>query len=153
MRIYLACTVRGDRGTISAAHHIHDRLVELGHEVLTSHLLRDDVDAVERNVSNRDVFLRDLAWLDSADVVVAEASGSTFGVGFEVGYMLGRAATTGQRAYVLYRADRRETVSRMISGLSHAQGAVLGYTTLAEIDAFLDIHLSGNGLPPRGHGR
>ena len=45
MRIYLACTVRGDRGTLSAARHIHDCLVRLGHEVLTAHLLRDDVES------------------------------------------------------------------------------------------------------------
>jgi nucleoside 2-deoxyribosyltransferase len=142
MRIYLACTVRGDRGAVAAARHIHDRLVHLGHEVLTSHLLRDDVEAVESRVTAQHVFTRDVEWLDAADILVAEASGSSFGVGFEVGYILGRAAQSGQCAYVLYHADRQGAISRMISGLSHRHATSLAYSTLADIDAFLDAHLA-----------
>ena len=142
MRIYLACTVRGDRSAVAAARHIHDRLVYLGHEVLTSHLLRDDVDELESHVTAAHVFARDVEWLKAADVLVAEASGSSFGVGFEVGYVLGRAAQTGQRACVLYQADRQGAISRMISGLSHEHATSLAYGTLADIDAFLDAHLA-----------
>jgi hypothetical protein len=141
MRIYLACTVRGDRGTVSAARHIHDCLVRLGHEVLTAHLLRDDVESVEGRLRDDDVFTRDLEWLTHADVVVAEASGSSYGVGFEVGYVLGRAAQTGQRVLVLYQAARRGQVSRLISGLSDPRASVLAYESLSDIDAFLDANL------------
>lgn len=142
MRIYLACTVRGDRGTVAAARHINDRLVHLGHEVLTSHLLHDDVDELESHVTAAHVFARDVEWLDTADVLVAEASGSSFGVGFEVGYILGRAAQSGQCAYVLYHAARQGAISRMISGLSHQHAKALAYNTLADIDVFLDAHLT-----------
>ena len=142
MRIYLACPVRGDRGAVAAARHIHDRLVHLGHEVLTSHLLRDDVDELESHVTAAHVFARDVAWLEVADVIVAEASGSSFGVGFEVGYILGRAAQSGQCAYVLYHAERQGAISRMISGLSHQHAESLAYRNDAEIDAFLDAHLA-----------
>jgi nucleoside 2-deoxyribosyltransferase len=141
MRIYLACTVRGDRGTVSAARHIHDCLVRFGHEVLTAHLLRDDVESVEGRLRDSDVFTRDLEWLTHADVVVAEASGSSYGVGFEVGYVLGRAAETGQRVLVLYQAARRSQVSRLISGLSDPRASVLAYESLSDIDAFLDANL------------
>jgi nucleoside 2-deoxyribosyltransferase len=141
MRIYLACTVRGDRGTVSAARHIHDCLVRLGHEVLTAHLLREDVESVEGRLRDIDVFTRDLEWLTHADVVVAEASGSSYGVGFEVGYVLGRAAETGQRVLVLYQAARRSQVSRLISGLSDPRASVLAYESLSDIDAFLDANL------------
>jgi hypothetical protein len=141
MRIYLACTVRGDRGTVSAARYIHDRLVRLGHEVLTAHLLRDDVESVEGRLRDVDVFTRDLEWLTRADVVVAEASGSSYGVGFEVGYVLGRAAQSSQRVLVLYQASRRGQVSRLISGLSDPRASVLAYESLSDIDAFLDANL------------
>ena len=141
MRIYLACTVRGDRGTLSAARHIHDCLVRLGHEVLTAHLLRDDVESVEGRLRDVDVFTRDLEWLTRADVVVAEASGSSYGVGFEVGYVLGRAAQSSQRVLVLYQASRRGQVSRLISGLSDPRASVLAYESLSDIDAFLDANL------------
>jgi nucleoside 2-deoxyribosyltransferase len=138
MRIYLACTVRGDRSSVAAARRIHDRLVHLGHEVLTSHLLRDDVEQFESHATAAHVYKRDVEWLEAADVIVAEASGSSYGVGFEVGYVLGRAAQHGQRAVVLYQADREASISRLISGMSHPAATMLGYRTLDEIDAFLD---------------
>lgn len=144
MRIYLACTVRGDRDTVSAARHINDCLVRLGHEVLTSHLLLDDVESAEGRLRDEDVFARDLEWLTKADAVVAEASGSSYGVGFEVGYALGRAAHTGQRVLVLYQASRRGRVSRLISGLLDPRAQVRAYESLSEIDAFLEDNLGSS---------
>jgi hypothetical protein len=141
MRIYLACTVRGDRGTISTARHIHDCLVSLGHEILTGHLLADDVDTAEDRLGDRDVFVRDIGWVEAADAVVAEASGSSYGVGFEVGYTLGRAPQTGQRVLVLYDASRRGKISRLISGLSDPRAQVLAYESPAEIGPFLEKRL------------
>jgi hypothetical protein len=141
MRIYLACTVRGDRGTVTTARHIHDCLVRLGHEVLTGHLLDDDVDNAESRLGDRDVFLRDLRWVEAADAIVAEASGSSYGVGFEVGYTLGRAAQTGQRVLLLYDASRRGKVSRLISGMDDSRAQVLAYESPAEIEFFLEEQL------------
>ena len=141
MRIYLACTVRGDRGTVATARQIHDCLVGLGHEVLTAHLLDDNVDSAEDRLGDRDVFMRDLAWLESADAVVAETSGSSYGVGFEVGYTMGRAAQFGQRVLVLFDAARRGKVSRLISGMDDPRAKVLAYESPAEIAPFLERHL------------
>ena len=141
MRIYLACTVRGDRGTLTTARHVHDCLVRLGHEVLTGHLLADDVDSAESRLGDRDVFLRDLAWVESADAIVAEASGSSYGVGFEVGYTLGRAAETGQRVLVLYDASRRGRISRLITGMDDSRAQLLAYESPADIGPFLETHL------------
>jgi hypothetical protein len=141
MRIYLACTVRGDRGTIGTARLIHDALVGLGHEVLTAHLLDDNVDVAEDRLGDGDVFSRDLAWLESADAVVAEASGSSYGVGFEVGYTMGRTAQTAQRVLVLFDASRRGTISRLISGMHDPRAPVLAYESPADIAPFLARHL------------
>ena len=44
MKIYLACTVRGDRGGVLAGRAICERLQRHGHEVLTTHLLADNVE-------------------------------------------------------------------------------------------------------------
>src|SRR5262245_7959754 len=102
MKVYLACTVRGDRGGVAAARAVANRLQSLGHEVLTTHLLNDHADAEEAQLTEEAVYRRDIEWLASCDLLVAEASGSTYGVGFEVGYVLGRAAQTGQRVVLLY---------------------------------------------------
>jgi nucleoside 2-deoxyribosyltransferase len=138
MTIYLACTVRGDRGGVLAGRAICDRLQRHGHEVLTTHLLADNVETAEARITEHEVFRRDLQWLTSCDVLVAEASGSSYGVGFEVGYVLGRAETTGQRVILLYDTARRDKVSRLITGNDAAACTTFGYGSIDELTAFID---------------
>lgn len=138
MRVYLACTVRGDRAGVAAARAVAARLRALGHEVLTAHLLEDDVDRREAALSEEQVFLRDRQWLDDCDALVAEASGSTYGVGFEVGYVSGRAAESGQRVFVLFDESRRSLISRLVSGFHGPHGRAFGYRSLEEVEAFVD---------------
>jgi len=138
MKIYLACTVRGDRGGVLAGRAICARLQHHGHEVLTTHLLADDVDAAESRLAADDVYRRDLEWLTSCDVLVAEASGSSYGVGFEVGYVLGRAQATGQRVVLLHDIARRDQVSRLITGNCDAACTTFGYSSVEDLTAFID---------------
>jgi hypothetical protein len=150
MRIYLACTVRGDRGGVLAGRTICERLQRLGHAVLTTHLLADDVEAAESALSEHDVFRRDLDWLSRCDVLVAEASGSSYGVGFEVGYVLGRARETGQRVVLLYDAARSHSISRLIVGNCDAACKTVAYQSLADLTAFVDEHFAPSDMlkPP-----
>ena len=138
MRIYLACTVRGDRGGVVAGRTICERLQQHGHEVLTTHLLADDVNDAESQLSEVQVYRRDLEWLSRCDVLVAEASGSSYGVGFEVGYVLGRARSTGQRVVLLYDAARRHTISRLITGNCDEACDTFAYASVEELAAFID---------------
>ena len=142
MRIYLACTVRGDRGGVRAGRAICERLQQHGHEVLTTHLLAADVDAAESRLSEDEVFRRDIDWLSRCEVLVAEASGSSYGVGFEVGYVLGRAASTGQRVVLLYDAARRHTISRLIIGNGDDACTTFAYTSLEDLTAFIDQYFA-----------
>ena len=127
MQIYLACTVRGDRGAVAGLRSLVASLERAGHTILTKHLLEDNVDAAESALTERAVYERDIAWLDACDVLVAEASGSSFGVGFEVGYVLGRSERTNQRVVLLYRAGRRDQISRLIAGNGHSRCEVVTY--------------------------
>jgi nucleoside 2-deoxyribosyltransferase len=138
MKIYLACTVRGHRGGVEAGRLIADRLQHHGHEVLTSHLLADDVNEAEAKLTEDDVYRRDIGWLTSCDALVAEASGSSYGVGFEVGYVLARARDSGQRVVLLYNGSRRDAISRLISGNCDARCTRFGYDSLEALAEFLD---------------
>ena len=138
MTIYLACTVRGDRGGVLAGRAICERLEHHGHHVQTRHLLADDVEAAESTITEGEVFRRDMEWLTACDVLVAEASGSSYGVGFEVGYVLGRAHASGQRVVLLYDAARRDKVSRLITGNDHPACATFGYESIEALTAFID---------------
>jgi nucleoside 2-deoxyribosyltransferase len=133
LRIYLACTVRGDRGAVAALRELVHGLESGGHTVLTKHLLEDNIETAESALTERQVFDRDIAWLDACDLLIADASGSTFGVGFEVGYVLGRSDRTQQRVLLLYRADRRDVISRLIVGLAHPRCDLIAYADAADL--------------------
>ncbi len=150
MNVYLACTVRGDRGGLSAARALADLIERHGHTVLTRHLLEDDVEAAEAALTERDVYERDLRWLESAGLVIAEASGSSYGVGFEVGYVLGRSASSGQRVLLLYDRARGSHVSRLIAGNAHAACTTYCYSDAGDLLTFVDAYLRGGaGRPER----
>jgi nucleoside 2-deoxyribosyltransferase len=138
MKIYLACTVRGDRGGVLAGRAICERLQSHGHDVLTTHLLADNVETAESQITEREVFRRDLAWLTACDVLIAEASGSSYGVGFEVGYVLGRAKASGQRVVLLYDRARRDSISRLITGNDDEACETFGYGSVEELAGFID---------------
>jgi nucleoside 2-deoxyribosyltransferase len=142
MHIYLACTVRGDRGGLVAARALADLLEREGHTVLTRHLLADDVDRAESALTEHGVFERDVRWLDAADLLIAEASGSSYGVGFEVGYVLGRAEQTGQRVVLLYDLARRPHVSRLIAGNTHPSCTTYSYRDDTDMLRFVEAHLA-----------
>jgi nucleoside 2-deoxyribosyltransferase len=142
MNIYLACTVRGDRGGLAIARALADAIEDRGHTVLTRHLLEDDADASEAQLTERAVFERDMRWLESADVLIAEASGSSYGVGFEVGYVIGRSSESKQRVLLLYDAARRDRVSRLIAGNSHPSCTTYPYRNAEDLLRFVEVFLA-----------
>lgn len=142
MKIYLACTVRGDRSAVACTRALAAALDAMGHTILTQHLLADDPDADEASLTERAVFERDVQLLESADALVAEASGSSYGVGFEVGYALGRSAATGQRVLLLYDAARRDKVSRLIVGNTHPACTTYPYRDADDLVRFARVWLA-----------
>jgi len=99
------------------------------------------VDTAESRLTEREVYDRDVEWLNACDLLVADASGSSFGVGFEVGYVLGRSADSGQRVLLLYHAERQPFISRLISGNSHPRCTTIPYTTASELPIAIANHL------------
>jgi nucleoside 2-deoxyribosyltransferase len=112
----------------------------MGHEVLTAHLLRDDAWEADRRISAQEVFRRDMRWLEECDLFIAEVSGSSFGLGFETGYLLG--ATT-KKVVLFYRRDLESRLSLLITGLSHANCQLVPYSVSDEIEILIRKELFG----------
>jgi 2'-deoxynucleoside 5'-phosphate N-hydrolase len=134
MKIYFGFTVAGERSGLEAARRIVHLLEKLGHQVLTRHLVDDDAWETDRRISAREVYQRDMAWLQECDIFVAEVSGSSFGLGFEAGYILG---STPKRVVLLYRQDLEEKLSLLIRGNSHVNCTLVPYKSAQEVDAFI----------------
>jgi nucleoside 2-deoxyribosyltransferase len=134
MKIYFGFTVAGDRSTIDAARRVVQLLEKLGHEVLTRHLVEENAWEADRTIGPQDVFRRDMAWLDRCDLFIAEVSGSSFGLGFETGYLLG---STNKKVVLLYRRELEKRVSLLITGNTHPNCSLLPYTTVEEAEELI----------------
>ncbi|HET8925737.1 MAG TPA: nucleoside 2-deoxyribosyltransferase [Candidatus Acidoferrum sp.] len=138
MKIYFGFTVAGDRSSVGVASKIVKIVEEMGHEVLTSHLLRDDAWEADRRITAQEVFRRDMRWLEECDLFMAEVSGSSFGLGFETGYLLG---STTKRVVLFYRRDLESRLSLLITGLTHANCRLVPYSGSDEVESWIRKHL------------
>jgi len=77
----------------------------------------------------------------TSSTLVAEASGSSYGVGFEVGFVLGRAHHTAQRVLLLYNAEPRHAISRLITGNAHPACTTIAYASIDDLCGVVDRYL------------
>ncbi|ELY55045.1 nucleoside 2-deoxyribosyltransferase [Natronolimnohabitans innermongolicus] len=139
MDIYFAGSIRGGRDDAALYADLIDALERHG-TVLTEHVGTADVEEREEAVdlSDREIHDQDLEWLRRADVVVAEVTTPSLGVGYEVG----RAVAWEKPVCCLYRPDSAHDLSAMIRG--NAAVDVLEYQTPSgvesELEAFLESH-------------
>jgi len=137
MKIYLASPIRGKTENDSSAtsRKIIEHL-QLKHIVLTEHLANEEIiGRGEVNLKDKEIHDRDMKWIEEADLIIAEVSNPSLGVGYE----LGRAVEMGKKILCLCRQQDRP-VSAMIRG---ADGIVMAdYTTEDEaikiIDKFIE---------------
>ena len=138
MKIYFGFTVAGDRSSIDAARKIVAMLQEKGHEVLTEHLVRDNAWSQDRLIPAQQVYQRDMKWLEQCDFFLAEVSGSSFGLGFEAGYLLGGSS---KRVILLYKREIADKISLLITGNSHPNCILVPYTDVVELEKFVNDHV------------
>ncbi len=149
MKIYFGFTVAGDRSTVETARSMVQWLEELGHEVLTRHLVSDDARTADRLLGAQAVYERDMTWLRQCDLFIAEVSGSSFGLGFEAGYLLG---ATQHKVILFYSLHSKDKISLLITGNTHPNCMLVPYSSLAEVEAFINIHV-GRATRPDGTNR
>ena len=135
MKIYFGFTVAGDRSAIDTARRVVELLEEYGHVVLTRHLVDANAWEADRLISPQDVYRRDMAWLEQCDLFIAEVSGSSFGLGFETGYLLG---ATNKKVILLYRREFEQRISLLITGNTHANCTLVPYATVEEVEQFIN---------------
>jgi len=139
MKIYFGFTVAGDRSSLEAARKIVELVVQMGHEVLTRHLVEDNAWEADRLITLKEVYLRDMKWLEQCDLFMAEVSGSSFGLGLETGYLLG--ANT-KKVVLFYRRNVETKISLLITGISHPNCRLTPYSDLDEIEVWIRNNMS-----------
>jgi len=113
MKIYYSAAIRGAHLTDNS--YLHKSIIEhlLNHHiVLTEHLADGSIKELgETGLPDKQIHDRDMQWVSDADVMIAEVSNPSLGVGYE----LGRAVEMGKKILCLFRPDERR-LSAMIRG-------------------------------------
>jgi len=126
MNIYFACSITGGREFESAYQEIVAALKMDGHEIPTSHLAQSEVLENERSLAPRNVYERDVNWIKNCDVLMAEVSVPSHGVGYEIGFAL----NIGKPVLCIHQKDKR--VSKMITGNSDPALTIHAYSDTEE---------------------
>jgi len=138
MNIYFCGSIRGGRDLASTYAEMIAMLGSYG-RVLTEHLGSDEViETKDRVLTDKEIHDRDLQWIVESDLLVAEVTVPSLGVGYEIG----RAIEMGKPVLCLFKQGSEYTISAMIAGSDKVE--MKYYQSLEEVkdlfEAFFSLH-------------
>jgi len=135
MKIYFAGSIRGGRDDAKIYEDIIDYLSKKGN-VLTEHIGNQSINQTgETNITDTIIYKRDMSWLISSDIVVAEVTKPSHGVGYE----LGIAEKLEKPVLCLFQANQEVRLSAMLKGNNIF--TCKDYNNLAEAKLYIDNFL------------
>ncbi|KAL2083187.1 hypothetical protein ACEWY4_020960 [Coilia grayii] len=114
MHIYFCGSIRGGRDDVALYQKIVKKCQQYG-EVLTEHVSHGNLTEKGEDASlqgDKAIHNRDMQWLEMSDVIVAEVTQPSLGVGYE----LGRAVVMRKKILCLFRPSSGRVLSAMIRG-------------------------------------
>jgi len=108
MNIYFSGSIRGGRQDQELYHFLIEELKKYG-TVLTEHIGSETIGGSK---IDRQIHEMDMGWLRESDIVIAEVSTPSLGVGYEIG----RAVELGHRVVCIWKAEESRNVSAMVKG-------------------------------------
>lgn len=135
MKIYFAGSIRGGRDDQALYFSVIEELQKYG-EVLTEHIGSVDLGQEGEVVrTDKEIFDRDMEWVREADVIVAEVSTPSLGVGYE----LGQAEAMKKKIICLYREQEGKRLSAMVAGNEYMK--IFVYKDLEDVKSILSDNL------------
>lgn len=128
MKIYFATSIRGSADSNIDNAELISSLKKYG-EVLTEHFSSIKTDG-ETNLPDKGIHDRDLKWIDECDVIVAEVTNPSLGVGYEIRYGIER----GKRILCIKHKNGKR-LSAMISGCDYVE--IEMYENITDLDEIL----------------
>ncbi|WP_292467907.1 nucleoside 2-deoxyribosyltransferase [Methanolobus sp.] len=135
MNIFLSASIRGGRQMLSTYIEICNYLQEKGHEVLSWHVADPELEKTESLLTEQEIYVRDMEFLEKSDCVIAEVSTPSIGVGYEI------CSALQLEFPVLCLHTPQTNVSAMIRGDKRIITRKYDSSAIMkkEIDAFLEL--------------
>lgn len=131
MKIYFAGSIRGGRDDKELYSRIIKLLSYYG-TVLTEHIGDKTLSEMgEDGLSEEYIYKRDMRWLKESDVVVAEVTTPSLGVGYEIA----KAEDLNKKILCIFRPTPDRRLSTMIAG--NKQTTVTEYRSIEELEKVL----------------
>lgn len=112
MKIYFAGSIRGGSQDREVYHSLIKGLQEFA-EILTEHVGDPELtDLGEHDLSDEEIFQRDVSRIREADILVAEVTRPSLGVGYEIAL----AELLGKPVICLHRLTGERSLSAMVAG-------------------------------------
>ena len=124
-KVYFAGSIRGGRADAQLYHDIIAMINETD-QVLTEHVGDLDLAAKEQGKKDQLIYEKDTAWLRECDLLIAECTCPSLGVGYELAY----AERYNKPCYVFYSRSQVQ-LSAMITGDPYY--TVIPYETKEEL--------------------
>ena len=132
MKIYFAASITGGRGNQEISKEIIDYLKKYGN-VLTEHIGDANLTLLgEKGISEEFIFTRDINWVKESDVVIADVSTPSLGVGYEISL----SENLGKNLLCIYKNQEGKKLSAMISGNKNI--LLKTYDTIEEAKKIID---------------
>ena len=136
MKIYFSGSIRGGRDDVHIYQEIISYLKQFG-EVLTEHVGDNSLKSTgEINKNNKEIHDRDLELLQESDIVVAEVTNPSLGVGYEIA----KAIEYQKKIFFIYRKIENKEISAMILGSNDL--LCMEYNNLESLKACLNPYLN-----------
>ncbi|HDN05032.1 MAG TPA: hypothetical protein ENF27_03755 [Chloroflexi bacterium] len=136
MKIYFACSISGGRKDEKAYQYLVQVLTGMGIDVPTAHIAETGVEEVDAREKPGDIYNRDVSWIRESDLLIAEVSTPSHGVGYEIGYAL----DLGKPVLCLYK--KGVVISKMITGNPHPLLTVIDYENNTKAEEILRTYLA-----------
>lgn len=125
MKIYFAAAIRGSQVDRQIYVELIDELKKYG-TVLTEHIVASFTTVMGSAGTVDEIYQQDIRWLTNSDVVIAEITQPSLGVGYEIAY----AENLKKPIMCLYRPTTDKSLSAMVAGSPKTQ--VENYQTIEE---------------------
>lgn len=122
VNIYFCGSIRGGR-QLASVYNMMINMLQAHGRVLTEHLGDDqEIQRKDRVLSDVVIHDRDMQWIRESDLLVAEVTVASLGVGYEIG----RAIEMGKPVLCLFNKSSTSPLSAMIAG---SEGVHMHYYT------------------------
>ena len=138
MIVYCACPIKGDTKYQESYKDIvrivesmdHTALAQFSSKIPSTIFLND-----------KQIYTRDMKWIDGSKIMIAEVSGPSLGVGFEIAYAL---FVKNIPVLAVYN-EQEQNISSMVSGCNHPNLQLKKYYNQDDLARIIRNFIVNNG--------